>query len=305
MDLKFHTLDVFTKVRFGGNPLAIVLGADGLDTETMQKIAAEFNLSETVFVMAAERPAHSAKIRIFTPKSELPFAGHPTIGTAVLLAELREAETGGGQDSLVILEEQIGLVRAGVRIGPRQGDATFAEFDGPKVPVMVEERPANEDIAQALGLISGEIGFSNHKPTIFDGGAKFLFVPVASRDVLIRSAPNLAYWKSALKEAAGVGVFVYCNQPDHASAHYRARMFAPGHGVMEDPATGSAAAGFAGVVHYFDSLRDGLHKRQIEQGYEMGRPSQIELSVEVEAGKLAGVRVGGYAVRVSEGLIRL
>lgn len=303
MQLKFHTLDVFTKERFGGNPLAVVLGADDLTDAQMQTIAGEFNLSETVFVMGAERPAHSAKLRIFTPKAELPFAGHPTVGAAVLLAELRSAETGGGGDALVMLEEQVGLVRAGVKIS--EDGASFAEFDGPKVPVRVDEVPEREDIAQALGLIPGEIGFSNHRPAIFDGGARFLFVPVASRDALAKAFPNMAHWKSALKGAAGVGVFVYCNQPDHNKAHYRARMFAPGHGIMEDPATGGAAAGFAGVVQHFDGLPDGQHKRHIEQGYEMGRPSQIQLSLEVEGGALTGLRIGGYAVRVSEGLLTI
>lgn len=305
MELKFHTLDVFTKTRFGGNPLAVVLGADGLDDALMQTIAAEFNLSETVFVMAAERPTHSAKVRIFTPKTELPFAGHPTVGTAVLLAEIRTSESGGGRDALVMLEEKVGLVRAGVRIGNGLDEPSFAEFDGPKVPVMLEDRPANEDIAQALGLIGSEIGFANHKPTIFDAGAKFLFVPVASRTALAKASAQLTHWSAALDAAAGIGVFVYCNQPEHSTAHYRARMFAPGHGVMEDPATGGAAAGFAGVVQHFDGLRDGLHKRQIEQGYEMGRPSQIELSLEVKGGVLSGLRIGGYVVRVSEGVITI
>jgi trans-2,3-dihydro-3-hydroxyanthranilate isomerase len=303
LELKFHTLDVFTQERFGGNPLAVVHGADDLSTVAMQTIAAEFNLSETVFVMKPEQAAHSAKVRIFTPKLELLFAGHPTVGTAVLLAELRATETGGGRDALVMLEEQIGLVRAGVRIGTEAGQPSFAEFDGPKVPAKIDTVPAIEDIAQAVGLIPGEIGFANHKPTMFDGGNSVLFVPVLSRAVLAKAAPNLAHWKGALKEASMLGTYLYCNQPEHLNAHFRARLFAPEHGVLEDPATGSAAAAFAGVVQHFDGLRDGMHKRHIEQGYEMGRPSQIELSLEVAGGKLTGLRIGGYAVRVSEGTI--
>ncbi|MFY0614292.1 MAG: PhzF family phenazine biosynthesis protein [Hyphomicrobiaceae bacterium] len=305
MELRFHTLDVFTRTRFGGNPLAIVLDADGLSTETMQTIAAEFNLSETVFVMKPEGHAHSAKVRIFTPKAELPFAGHPTVGTAVLLGEERAAQTGSGRDALVVLEENIGLVRAGVRLGAAAGEATFAEFDGPKVPVKESKSPDIADIAMAAGLIPGEIGYANHRPAIFDAGVRILCVPVGSREILAKAAPDMSHWHRVFDAHSVTEGYFYCNQPAHAEAHYRARMFAPGHGVMEDPATGAAAAAFAGVVHHFDQLPDGLHKRHIEQGYEMGRPSQIELSVEVQGGMLTGLRIGGYAVRVSEGVLTL
>ncbi len=305
MELKFHTLDVFTRERFGGNPLAVVHGADDLTGDMMQMIAAEFNLSETVFVLKPERPAHSAKVRIFTPKAELPFAGHPTVGTAVLLAEERAIETGGGRDALVMLEEQIGLVRAGVRIGSGGSEASFAEFDGPKVPILEANAPDKADIAAAVGLIPGEIGYANHYPAIFDAGVRILCVPVGSRQVLAKAAPNLSHWNRALGEWAGVETYLYCNQPEQSDAHFRARMFAPHHGIMEDPATGAAAAAFAGAVQYFDHLPDGAHKRHIEQGYEMGRPSQIELSLEVAGGKLTGFRIGGYAVRVSQGVLTL
>jgi trans-2,3-dihydro-3-hydroxyanthranilate isomerase len=305
MELKFHTLDVFTKERFGGNPLAVVHDADELSTAQMTSIAAEFNLSETVFVMKPDGAAHSAKVRIFTPKIELPFAGHPTVGTAVLLAELRAAETGGRRDALVILEEGIGPVRIGVRMPEEDNQPSFAEFDGPKVAVAAGEPPATGDIAQALGLIPSELGFSNHRPTLYDAGVKVLFVPVASRQVLAKTAPNMTHWKQALGEASQLGAYVYCNQPEHMNAHFRARLFAPEHGILEDPATGSAAAAFAGVIQHFDMLPDGMHKRYIEQGYEMRRPSQIDLSIEVEGGQLGGLRIGGYAVRVSEGVLTL
>ncbi|MBU2532329.1 MAG: PhzF family phenazine biosynthesis protein [Alphaproteobacteria bacterium] len=304
MQFKFHTLDVFTDTRFGGNPLAVVHGADGLSGETMQAIAAEFNLSETVFVMKPAAASHSAKIRIFTPAMELPFAGHPTVGTGALLAELRAADVGGGGDALVILEEQIGLLRVGVKMGSANG-TTFAEFDAPKIPEAVDEVPPLEDIAVAVGLIPGEIGFSNHRPMVFEGGARFLYLPVASRSILAKAAPNLKHWGGVFKDLKGIGVYLYCNQPEHMRAHFRARMFAPDHGIMEDPATGSAAAVFAGVIQHFDKLPDGVHKRLIEQGYEMGRPSNIVVSLEVERGVLAGVRIGGHCVRVSDGMLTI
>jgi len=300
MELRFQTLDVFTQNRFGGNPLAVVHEADGLDAAQMQKIAAEFNLSETVFLLKPQRDAHSARVRIFTPKSEMQFAGHPTVGTAVLLAEERMRSGGGGQDALVTLEMGIGVVRVGVNTAG-EGGASYAEFDGPKVPVRVDNIPSKEAIAVAVGLIPGEIGFSNHRATIFDGGNRFLFVPVGSREILAKARPSAVHWYDQL--ASDIGAFVYCAEPQHRGAHYRARMFAPLHGVAEDPATGSAAAAFAGVVYHFDTLPEGTHRRRVEQGYEMGRPSEIDVIINVEQGRLDGVRIGGYAVRVSEGVL--
>jgi trans-2,3-dihydro-3-hydroxyanthranilate isomerase len=299
MELEFYTLDVFTTSRFAGNPLAVVLGADGLSGAQMQEIAREFNLSETVFVQKAQNPAHSAKIRIFTPVAEMPFAGHPTVGTAALLAELRAAETGSGTTALVTLEENIGLVRVGVRMAANA--ATFAEFDAPKLPEEVSGVAAGEVLAAAVGLIPGELGFANHRPTRFSSGPVFTFIPVASLEVIGKASPNLGHWAAAFGDEGGDGAFLYTPRTVHATSHYHARMFAPTHGIMEDPATGSAVAGFAGVVAKFDGLRNGTHKRQVEQGLEMGRASYIALTVEVEDNALGNVRIGGSAVRISHG----
>src|ERR671925_515093 len=165
MPLVFHTLDVFTEQRFGGNPLAVVLDADELDAERMQVIAREFNLSETVFVQRPANPAHSARIRIFTPAAEVPFAGHPTVGTATLLAQIRAPDLGGDHDAIIALEENIGLVRVGVRL--RRGHAAFAEFDAPKLPEESGAMPPVERLAAALNLIPSEIRSANHRPTRF------------------------------------------------------------------------------------------------------------------------------------------
>jgi trans-2,3-dihydro-3-hydroxyanthranilate isomerase len=301
MRLKFYTLDVFTKERFGGNPLAVVLGADGLEAATMQRIAREFNLSETVFVQSPDNPAHNAKLRIFTPASELLFAGHPTVGTAILLAELRGEQVSGGLSALVALEEQIGVVRAGVRF--RQGEAPFAEFDAPKRPEIVTDVPSRDEIAAAVSLLPSEIGFANHRPIRVSAGASHLFVPVASMAAISKAAPNLSRWAALGNAPGGVGTYLYTNQTEHTGSHFHARMFAPNHGVLEDPATGSAAAALAGVLQHFDQPRDGTHKRIIEQGHRMNRPSLIYLSWDVTGDELSHVRIGGHAVRVTEGEI--
>ena len=197
MRLDYYILDVFTDTRFGGNPLAVVLDADALDAARMQTIAREFNLSETVFVLKPQNRAHTARVRIFTPMAELPFAGHPTVGAAALLAELRTpaANDNGGQgDALIVLEETIGIVRVGVRLRPEA--AAYAEFDAPKLPEESGSAPATELLAAALGLIPAEIGFENHRPTRYTAGNAFAFVPVASLAVMEKARVSSSHWEA-------------------------------------------------------------------------------------------------------------
>jgi len=293
--MEFHTLDVFTEARFAGNPLAVVLGADALDDAAMQAIAAEFNLSETVFVCTPQNPAHTAALRIFTPATEVPFAGHPTVGTAALLASLEHGED-ADVEAIVTLEERIGLIRAGVVLSP--GKPPYAEFDVPQLSRHVEDLNHREAIAAALGLTGSQIGFANHRPAVYDAGLPFSFVPVPDLAALGRLAPITPLW-----EKAGMGgslVFAYTGASEE---DFRARMFAPFHGVPEDPATGSAAAAFAGVVARFSGLGDGWHRLMIGQGVEMGRPSRISLELEIAAGRLTATRIGGHAVPVMSGTL--
>ena len=301
MSLDFHTLDVFTDRRFAGNPLAVVLGADGLDTQRMQSIAREFNLSETVFVLQPVNPAHSARIRIFTPTMELPFAGHPTVGAAVLLAEQRLQGAANDHDSIIVLEETAGLMRVGVRF--RAGHAAFAEFDAPKLPEETGTVAPADSIAAALGLIPSEIGFANHRPVQFGAGNNFAFVPVTGLEAIGRARVQASSWPAAFSGRELVGAFLYCRDTVHNTSGFHARMFAPESGMPEDAASGSAVIGLAGVIQRFDALPDGAHKRVIEQGYEMGRPSHIALSVVIGHGRIETVRIGGSVVRVTEGRI--
>lgn len=303
MPLHFHTLDVFTDRRFGGNPLAVVYDADVLKPQEMQVIARELNLSETVFVLKPDNQAHSAKVRIFTPQSEVPFAGHPTIGTAILLAQLRTPAVNGEHDAIIALEQPIGVVRVGVRL--RVGDAPFAEFDAPKLPEKADTLVSRERLAAALGLIPREIGFENHTALRFFSGNTFAFIPVATAEAIATARINGAHWSAAFPENEVDGVYLYTRQCVHKASAFHARMFAPKFGIPEDPATGSATVGFAGVLNEFDVLPDGAHKRIIEQGYEMGRPSAIVLTLVIEGGVLDAVRIGGNAVRVAEGTMAI
>lgn len=296
---RFVTLDVFTTERNAGNPLAVVLDCEGLDTAAMQAIAREFNLSETVFVAPPAAPAHRASLRIFTPGRELPFAGHPTIGTAVLLA-LRDAADGRAADMLV-LEETVGLVPCAV--SPSGAQAGRAVFTLPRLPEEIEPPAPLALLAGALGLEKRDIGFDGHMPSVFSAGLGFTFVPVSSLGAVERLRIDTALWPQAIRPASEANAFVYCRQTRESGHHFHARMFAPAMGVAEDPATGSAVAAFAGAIMRFERPGDAEHRFTVEQGYEMGRPSQIALELSVANGMLVSARIGGSAVMVSEGVL--
>ncbi|MEQ8826053.1 MAG: PhzF family phenazine biosynthesis protein [Filomicrobium sp.] len=303
MRLDFHTLDVFTTTRFGGNPLAVVLDADDLDTQRMQTIAREFNLSETVFVKAPSNPAHSASVRIFTPAEELAFAGHPTVGTAILLARKKVGEAATEQDAIVTLEQKIGVVRVGVRLRP--DEAGFAEFDAPKPPKDAGALPPIEKLAAGIGLIPNEIGFENHRPRCFAAGPAFAMLPISTFEAITKARIVQPHWEAAFEEQGIVGAYLYTRQCVHTKSAFHTRMFAPSMGVPEDPATGAAAICLAGAIHQFDDFPDGNHKRTLEQGYAMNRPSNIVVTSVVRGGELETVRIGGHAVQVCEGKIEV
>ncbi|RBP11924.1 trans-2,3-dihydro-3-hydroxyanthranilate isomerase [Roseiarcus fermentans] len=299
MARRFATLDVFTETSLAGNPLAVVLDAEGLDDRRMQAIAREFNLSETVFALAPRDPAHAARVRIFTPTRELPFAGHPTVGTACLLAHQRAPDPLAALDLTIVLEEGVGDVVCRVR---RDGGALAAEFDLPRLPERLDRPPPPAArIADALGLGAEDIGFDRHLPGLFSAGTPFLFVPIRSLDAIGRARPSEALWM----EDGGPAAFLYTREVVEPGSAFHARMFGGGWGVPEDPATGSAAAAFAAVVLAGDGLADGDHGLAIEQGFEMGRPSRIALRLAVEGGALRSAAIGGGAVIVSMGALEL
>lgn len=296
MKRRFVTLDVFTDRRFAGNPLAVVLESEGLDTAAMQAVAAEFNLSETVFVQPPEDAAHRARLRIFTPTRELPFAGHPTVGTAVLLG-IRD---GRGETRAMVLEENVGPVPCQVTPAGDRGEATF---DLPSLPVEAGAPPPVTTLAEALGITPDDIGFDDFVPRCWSTGNGATFVPLKSLDAVGRAKPNLAIFESALTGPGHGAVFVFTRETVEAGHDFHARVFAPAMGMIEDPATGSAAASFAGELARFGGLKDGAHSVTIEQGYEMGRPSLIQLGMTLKGGALIAGSVGGSAIVVSEGTI--
>jgi trans-2,3-dihydro-3-hydroxyanthranilate isomerase len=297
MKLKFATLDVFTSTRFAGNPLAVVFDADGIDDARMQAVAREFSHPETVFVLKPEAAGSTARARIFTPAVEMPFAGHPTVGTALALALRR----GVGSD--LVLEEKIGLLKC--HVDAEGSDHGRASFFLPVLPSDAGAAASNEVIAAALGLGVADIGFDGHQPSKWSAGNPFTFVPVRSIDAVRRCRIDDARWDAAFESGGRTFPFVFSKETEEKAHEFHARMFAPRAGVREDPATGSAAAAFAGFCAGSLSLGDGTHRFVIEQGFEMGRPSLIELGVTIQGGALASGTVGGPAIIVTEGMIEV
>lgn len=291
IERRFVTLDVFSATRFAGNPLAVVLECDGLDDTAMQAIAREFNLSETVFVLPPDDPVHLARLRIFMPTRELPFAGHPTIGAAVLLA----FERGGrGREELnFMVEEGIGVVQCNARVtGPETGRA---RFDLRRLPQPLGRLPDASAVAAAIGLDEIDLAMEGHELSAFSAGVDFTFAPVKGLDAARRIRPDIA----GLRETGPV--FAYTRETVEGGSAFHARMLDAD--LVEDPATGSAVAAFAGAVMQFERPGDGQHTFVIEQGYAIGRPSRIVLGMDVWKGRLEGASIGGEAIVVSEGRI--
>ncbi|MDP8919103.1 MAG: PhzF family phenazine biosynthesis protein [Pseudomonadota bacterium] len=297
MARRFVTLDVFTAERFTGNPLAVVLDAEGLDTAAMQTIAKEFNLSETVFVFPPSEPRQRADIRIFTPARELPFAGHPTVGTAVLLALLDQDGQPGA--AAFGLKEQVGIVPCAVEVQDEMSGS--ARFRLPRLPFTWGEGKESADCAWAVGLDPTEVGFERHVPSRHSAGVAYDLVPVASLEALAKSKPQGEAFDKVFGDSDHPAAYVYARTPHESALRFRARMFGPGMGIAEDPATGSAAAAFAGALMQCEPLGDGEHNIFIEQGVEMGRPSEIALQMVIKNGELVSAEIGGSAVMVSRG----
>ncbi len=298
---RYLILDVFAGQALQGNPLAVVLDADGLDTARMQAITREFNLSETVFVLPPLHPRHAARIRIFAPEYEMPFAGHPTVGTAIALA----AEHGVGDGELLVLEENIGPVRCVVRRG--QG-ASFAEFDAPQIAAPLPAAIDDAAAAEALGLDGRDIGFGGHRIGAWSAGVPYVTIPVRNLDAMRRIRFDPYRWQAIAPDRPGAqkaSAYVYCRETELDGSSFHMRMFVGALPSYEDPATGSAAAAFVGAFVASERPAAGAHELWIEQGVEMGRPSRIRLVIDVERGKAVAARIGGEAVIVARGEIHV
>ncbi len=308
-EYRYHTADVFTDRMFGGNQLAVFPDAAGITDEQMMAITREFNFSETVFVLAPDEKHHTRRIRIFTPGRELPFAGHPTVGTAFVLAATGEIAFPGGQERIV-LEEIVGPVT--VLIRGEAGKPSFTRLTAARLPASSESPLSATDLARLLALEEFEVLNGVLHPEIGSCGTPFLFVPLVSAEALGKARVQSAVWDEISRSTAIPEMYLVTQDSWEcvptvpiAAGIVRARMYAPGLGIPEDPATGSAAAALGGyLTTRADPGETPLHWT-ILQGVEMGRPSKIELEVERHGGKISAVHVGGESVLVSSGTFYL
>jgi trans-2,3-dihydro-3-hydroxyanthranilate isomerase len=300
MSHRFTTLDVFTDRPFGGNPLAVFCDQPELSDQAMQTIAREFNLSETVFILPPRDARALRRLRIFTPMRELPFAGHPTLGAVHVLVESGIA---AGKSSFT-LELNVGLVP--IEVKPGEGEAPpFLQLTAARLPEFGPAAPPLQKIAHAIGLEERDLVTDRDFPQSASCGMPFLFVPVRDRAALARAKPVSGAWSEAMRGYWAQEIFVFCRDPELPGSHLRARMFAPEIGITEDPATGGAAAAFAGYLAERENAGSTTLRWRLEQGFEMGRPSLLYVEADTRNGKVTAVRVGGTAVTISNGTIRV
>ena len=289
MRYDYLIVDVFSETPFGGNQLAVLTDARGLTTEAMQAITREFNFAESTFILPPDDPAHAAKVRIFTPARELPFAGHPTVGTACAL--VMSGAQGPGE---FVLEEGVGPVAVTTTNDGERYKARQRHHRGPERP---ESVPTMADLAAVLSLPSEEVR------DVFGAGigVNFTFVQLASRDAVDRATLDHAAWKRILADSWASQVHLFAGELEDGGEIY-ARMFAPAFGIAEDPATGAAAAAIAGAAAL---KRSSSLSFDIRQGVKMGRPSLIRASARVEDGKITEIGVGGASAFVAQGQIEV
>ena len=303
MRCRFITADVFTSHPLEGNPLAVFPDARGISDALMQRIAGEFNLSETTFVFPPDSPSSTRCLRIFTPKAELDFAGHPTVGTAYVLAALGEIPL-TGEETRIVFEENVGPVP--VLIRSEGGKPVFTQLTVAKLPELGPEPPDAADLAEMLSLDPGDLLSKGEDfPQAFSCGSAFLYIPLRNRAALRRARLRIDLWEDLLAEGWASKVYLIARDPELPGSHLRARMFSPSLGIGEDPATGAAVSALGGYMGTRVADRDGTFRWVVEQGFEMKRPSLLHLEVDKKDGEIVAVRVGGNSVLVSEGTIEI
>ena len=303
MRLPFHTLDVFTDRAFGGNPLGVFPEAAHLPSELMQKVARQMNLSETVFLGPPEGADGTARVRIFTPAVEVPFAGHPTVGSAIFLAARGAGRRAAADEATLVLEENVGPVPVTVRF--REGRPVFAQFTTALLPEHRPCRLAAAHLAALVGLDPADLGSDGLAPEMVSCGLPYLIIPVRSLNAIRRAELDTVRWRSSVADGWAHHVYLVCPEAEAEGVDMHVRMFAPGSGVPEDPATGSAAAALGGYLSAADGRPDGSLAWTLEQGLECGRPSLLCVEADRAGGSTVAVRVGGSAVAVSEGIMTI
>lgn len=295
-ELQYHLVDVFTDKKFGGNQLAVFTDGEVLEDKLMQDIAAELNISETVFVLPPDDPTNTVKLRIFTPRSEVPFAGHPTIGTAFVLRRLNHIR----RDGLMHFEENVGPIMIQVTTN---ADNTIQVDMYQPIPEFGPIFKDRQGIAEMLSInVNGLL--EDYPIQVLSAGVPFVFVPLRDMETIRKVKLNLDLWERYLSKGSAPNVFVFTMQTELPDSTVHSRMFAPAMGITEDPATGAASGPLGaylvkyGLVNTIDSLA-----MVSEQGFEINRPSLINIAVTAAEDEITGVRIGGFCEYVGHGVI--
>ncbi|MBZ0288572.1 MAG: PhzF family phenazine biosynthesis protein [Anaerolineae bacterium] len=298
--LRYQLVDVFTSERFGGNPLAVFTNGRGVEAEVMQRIAKELSLSETVFVLPPDDPANDYRLRIFTPGIELPMAGHPTVGTAYVLAREHLVAIDAERTS-IRLEEQVGVIPVDFAF---QDDGRLLVTMGQPPPTFGPEFTDRMTIAAMLSL--DESALDDYPIQVVSCGVPFLFVPIKTLDSMRAIKLRLDIWERAVKGHAEQHVFVFSREVENAGSTVHSRMFAPAMDIAEDPATGAASGPLGCYLVRHKIITDSPAIILSEQGIEMGRPSFIHIQIDHEDGdNISRVSVGGQSVYIGEGMIEI
>jgi trans-2,3-dihydro-3-hydroxyanthranilate isomerase len=299
--LHYCLVDVFTDRAFGGNPLAIFTDANNLSPVIMQALAKELNLSETSFVLPAHNPTHDYAVRIFTPAIELPMAGHPTIGTAFVLAHEHMIST-PETETTVLFEEGVGIIP--VTLISREGHLQTIQMSQP-LPTFGSQFVARETIAQMLSLDLADLN-ATLPLEVVSCGVPFLFVPVNTLEAMRSIQFRRDVWERVLRDFEAPHVFAFTEEVVAVGSTVHSRMFAPAMGISEDPATG-AASGPLGcfLVHHKRVKPAKIVEIVSEQGLELGRPSFIQVRIEQEEEQITGVYVGGQCYWMGQGTIEI
>jgi trans-2,3-dihydro-3-hydroxyanthranilate isomerase len=300
MQRRYITVDVFTDRAFGGNPLAVVLDAQGLTTAQMQAIATEFNYSETTFVLPPREAGHDAHVRIFTPVRELPFAGHPNVGTAFVLARLAAKPP-----ARLTFEEGAGLVP--IDVLTEDDKVVGAELTAPQ-PLKKLAQVSAAEAASLISLTADDVASGRHLPQVVSVGTPFLVAEIHSRDAMRRAKPDAAAFARTFPRDGAFAIYFYTRDvaPAEAPCEIQARMFFPGaSGLIEDPATGSATVAAAALFADIGPTQDGELRLTIGQGFDMGRPSLLLTRVVKQAGKIVSAHVGGRCAPMMQGTLWL
>jgi trans-2,3-dihydro-3-hydroxyanthranilate isomerase len=304
MKYQYYICDVFTETRFGGNQLAVLPKAEGLTKEQMQQITREFNFSETAFVLPP-KAGHTRQVRIFTPASEIPFAGHPNVGTAFVLATIGEFGEINSPHT-IIFEEEAGLVS--VTIHAAEGKIVSCELAAPQ-PLSLGKTVEPALVASAVSVNRDDIVTDTHDPQVCSVGLPFVFTELRNRAALERARINMSGFQALRDLGIDPQMYLYTrvneSEPNGGGFDIRARMFAPLSGVAEDPATGSANCTLGGLLADHEQVTSGMLSWRIAQGVEMGRPSTLVARAEKKDGVVTGTWIGGATVSVSEGTIYL